>query len=196
MDPLITIVKDEVSLNYLLDSLYECLKADAKWKQPSDWSNIDDVFEKIFSRLPLESDIGCCTSLFTFVARATVIEVDENEVIAGVFKSLPAELERADLVRLRDICKLHENLLSYRWTKQIFDAMEQQNLLLWTPETKALLDAMHVCYIVGIYGVPLELFNQQLITFVDAFVSGLLALYKSTSRNDQLKQVRTALVNI
>lgn len=172
-----------------MESLYECLRTHQK--QPSDWNKVDDVFEKIFDRLPLESDARCSIVLIVFVAKITLMEIEENEIVRNVFKFLPANVESTDLNMLKDICKIHENVLSYRWSKQVMDSIKQQNLLMWSSNTRYLLNAIHVCYVACIYGIPLEMFDQQLIDFIEAFVSALLALYKTNSKSENLKKVTT-----
>lgn len=183
-------VKDDMSLNFLLDSLYECLKVTQSWKQPSDWNKVDDVFEKVFDRLPLESDMCCCTILTVFIARVTLMEIEENETVKNIFKFIPVNIESTELSMLRDVCKIHENLLSYRWNKKVLESIKQLNLLVWTSNTRYLLNAIHVCYVACIYGIPLEMLNHQLIDFIEAFISVLLAMYKTSSKNADLKKVR------
>lgn len=144
MDPLIVIIKDEAITVTLLECLYKCIENDTSWKQPSDWNKIDDILEEILKRIAFENDNRCISNLFLFVAKLTSLPIKDNDVLQKEIKFSVIDKtseKNADAIvnnfdNLRDVCRIYDNLLIYRWIKKLFQLFGHQTFLGRTEDTR------------------------------------------------------------
>lgn len=147
-DPLLLNIKEEAALVTLLDCLYDCVRHDGSWKTPSDWNKIDDILEKIFERVALESDRRIISIFLLFIAKLTTLPVGENVLLQNMvtFSMLESMVDQDSTIKvlrydeLREFCKTTNNLLIYRWTKKLLNLIKSQQLLGWSKETRLQLN--------------------------------------------------------
>lgn len=141
MNPLINVVKDEITTTLLLSCLYKCISNFDGWKNPSKWNEVDDVLNDIFKRILFESDNRCAAILYLFIAKLTTLpmkrpklfcdQIDfENidQVIAKVEKvNANEQAERYE--KLRGCFSMYHNLLVARWTKKLIEVFTQRVII-------------------------------------------------------------------
>lgn len=146
MNPLITIAKDEVSMTLVLSCLLKCIKAFDKWQNPSEWNEIDDIFDEIMKRLAFETDTRCFTILLLFISRITTLPIQKmaiiqsstnfehlNDIISAMDNSCDGSKQAN---QLRDTCKNYHNLLISRWTKKLMEIFTQKTVAVLPNEIK------------------------------------------------------------
>lgn len=151
-DPLLQTVKEEAALVTLLDCLYDCVRHDGSWKTPSDWNKIDDILEKIFERVTIESDRRIISIFLLFIAKLTTLPVGENALLQNMvtFSVLESMVDQDSPIKvlrydeLRDFCKTINNLLIYRWAKKLLNLLKSQQLLGWSTETRLQLNVRSI----------------------------------------------------
>lgn len=151
LDPLIVIVREEAAIVTLLDCLYNCVRHDDSWKNPSDWNKIDDIIEKIVGRVALENDRRLISIFLLYIAKLTTLPLEANSLFQNVVKFSTLEeivgpgspIKAWQYDDLRKQCKTNNNLLAYRWAKKLLNLIKCQALLGWSVETRLQLNVCH-----------------------------------------------------
>lgn len=141
MNPLINVLKDEITTTLLLSCIYKCINKFEGWKNPSKWNEIDDVLDEIQKRILFESDNRCVVVLYLFVARLTTLPMKRppifnnqtdfehiDQVIAKIEKPTEEE-QRQQYDKLRSGFSMYHNLLIARWSKKLIEVFTQRAII-------------------------------------------------------------------
>lgn len=141
MNPMISVLKDEVPTVLLLTAVYKCVRQFSGWQNPSKWNEVDDVLDEVMKRLPLESDNRCVAILYLFVGKLTLLPMKVPQIAS---KAL--DIEHLDRIiahvekctdddrseqygKLRDISQTHHNLPVARWSKKLLEVFAQRAII-------------------------------------------------------------------
>lgn len=142
------IVKEKAAIVTALDCLYNCVRHDDSWKNPSDWNRIDDILEEILKRVALENDRRIISIFLLFVAKLATLPVEtsillQNMVDFSILENMVESNASSDNLaydELRRFCQTNNNLLAYRWAKKLLNLIKSQALLGWSTETRLQLN--------------------------------------------------------
>lgn len=155
MNPLINVIKDEITTVLLLNCLHKCIQQFNGWKNTSKWNEVDDVLENIMKRIPFESDNRCAAILYLFVAKLTLLPMKIPQIVSNqldieyldrivVNVEKCTENERSEQYdKLRAIFQMHHNLPIARWSKKLLEVFTQRAIIGRAEEIRFQIHVMH-----------------------------------------------------
>lgn len=141
MNPLINVLKDEVTTTLLLTCLYKCVRQFKGWSNPSKWNEMDDVLDDVMKRIVFETDNRSAAILYLFVAKLTLLPMKIPQIVSNQMdiKHLDRTIGNVDKCsdserseqydKLRDIFQMHHNLPIARWSKKLLEVFTQRAIV-------------------------------------------------------------------
>lgn len=141
MNPLINVLKDEITTILLLTCLHKCIRHFDGWHNPSKWNEVDDVLDNIMQRIPFESDNRCASILYLFVAKLTLLpmkmpQIVSNQLDVEYLDRIIGNVEKCtdnerseQYDKLRDVFQMHHNLPIARWSKKLLELFTQRAII-------------------------------------------------------------------
>lgn len=141
MNPLINVLKDEITTVLLLTCLYKCVRQFNGWQNPSKWNEVDDVLDDVMKRIPFESDNRCAAILYLFVAKLTLLpmkvpqiaskqlDIEHLDRLIGHVEKCTDDERSEQYGKMRDIFQMHHNLAVARWSKKLLEVFTQRAII-------------------------------------------------------------------
>lgn len=125
----------------VLECFLECLRLKKdEFCDVAEWNCVDQVLEKIFSRMHLEQDAYCNAQLFLFVASVGIMHSEDEKKLKKYLRLSKEPIGDKVLADLREACSRKKSLVLYRWLNQILNIMKEQMLLGWSSDNLVLIN--------------------------------------------------------